>query len=492
MPRKKAPPLSTGALAFIVSTNMEKPDMQMRKFIRSHVMVGKNVGRTLPDRRKKKALPENAPKFSHNSSGSFMNTPDEAEECLSSASLRFGNCLSTLGPADPSTDYHELNPVLRFSAIAKNLLFVLEPCIFFERRAEEWISPLTTDPVYMHCLIFTSQYYFDALSIGRFGNNVPVNRQTVPHFFKALSLLQNRLSDKSNQMIVANSTAAAIMGLSAYALIIDDVNFARKHVEALCRIVRMRGGTASFKGSEKLLLEILRNDLGLALAKGTSPMFLKIMSPEEALLQFPDLKSFLEPRNLPVAATNFVYLKDVEHKLIQAWTVLANFCTLINFAADTEQKISTHTFLHVMTSVMYQLLAMQSCFGAHNELVRLGLIVFSSSIFLQWKTIGLRYEQLTKTFLKHMKLVSNIEMSPRLILWMVMIGAISLLDQGHDHWVRPLFLMNMRLCGVQTWQDVRSVMTEFLWISFVHDQPAKSVYERIAGQVCRREQNLYN
>jgi len=40
-------------LHFVVSNNLEKPDTKLRKFIRSHVMQGKNHGRKLPPRKKK-------------------------------------------------------------------------------------------------------------------------------------------------------------------------------------------------------------------------------------------------------------------------------------------------------------------------------------------------------------------------------------------------------------------------------------------------------
>ena len=40
-------------LHFVVSNSLEKPDPELRKFIRSHVMQGKNQGRKLPPRKKK-------------------------------------------------------------------------------------------------------------------------------------------------------------------------------------------------------------------------------------------------------------------------------------------------------------------------------------------------------------------------------------------------------------------------------------------------------
>ena len=41
-----------GGLQFLVSTGVEKPSLQTRKLIRSHVMLGKNLGKTFPPRRR--------------------------------------------------------------------------------------------------------------------------------------------------------------------------------------------------------------------------------------------------------------------------------------------------------------------------------------------------------------------------------------------------------------------------------------------------------
>jgi hypothetical protein len=38
---------------FVVSTGTEKPDPELRKLIRSHVMLGKNRGKILPTRKRK-------------------------------------------------------------------------------------------------------------------------------------------------------------------------------------------------------------------------------------------------------------------------------------------------------------------------------------------------------------------------------------------------------------------------------------------------------
>lgn len=45
--------VTTTRLHFVVSTDVEKPNPNLRKFIRSHCMLGKNRGKTLPPRKRK-------------------------------------------------------------------------------------------------------------------------------------------------------------------------------------------------------------------------------------------------------------------------------------------------------------------------------------------------------------------------------------------------------------------------------------------------------
>lgn len=41
-------------MPFVVSTSLDKPDPNLRKFIRKHVMMGKNRGKTRPTKKKEK------------------------------------------------------------------------------------------------------------------------------------------------------------------------------------------------------------------------------------------------------------------------------------------------------------------------------------------------------------------------------------------------------------------------------------------------------
>ena len=75
---------------FVVSTGIEKPDPELRKLIRSHVMLGKNRGKILTPRKKKlKGAPQPASSSSDPSLPSASDPDQDAENRCSASSIAF-------------------------------------------------------------------------------------------------------------------------------------------------------------------------------------------------------------------------------------------------------------------------------------------------------------------------------------------------------------------------------------------------------------------
>lgn len=77
---------------------------------------------------------------------------------------------------------------------------------------------------------------------------------------------------------------------------------------------------------------------------------------------------------------------------------MSEFCSLINFAADSGQCISVETLRETFTSVIYRLLGTNFDPGSSDEAIRLGLLAFSCSGFLQWQSLGMSYPSLISAF----------------------------------------------------------------------------------------------
>jgi hypothetical protein len=294
---------------FMVKTGADKFNPEDRKIIRSHVMKGKNLGKIRPPRRRRDLdlddLRQNVLSSSPSPSDPDTSSPTRTKgrdgsssprasssttplsECypviISPASIprKFGSVASAICFADSvkpatvdvvlqceflPTQFHALHlPVVTktqltpnthpVSSIAKQLLFPLETCIFFERRAENWIAPLAIDPAYLHAKIFTSLYYFDMVLPRRSSH---VSQRTWHHHHKALSLLRERLLYGNDDARLSNNTVSVVLSLAGYAFWTGDVRSARNHMEGMRKIASLRGGMSTFRDNEKLLAEILR------------------------------------------------------------------------------------------------------------------------------------------------------------------------------------------------------------------------------------------
>lgn len=179
------------------------------------------------------------------------------------------------------------------------------------------------------------------------------------------------------------------------------------------------------------------------------------------------------------AARSAILFDDMDNELTRAWTVMYEFCAVINFAAESGQRISTETFLETMSSVVYRLLGMKFDTDPSNEAVRLGLLAFLSGIFLQWKGLGMSYPHFTSMFrgcLNGLASPQNI-MSPHFLVWLLMIGVVSVFDTADDVWLHPFLRLNIRLCGIYEWSEMQKLLGSFMWIGLVYDKPGKVVFE---------------
>lgn len=261
-----------------------------------------------------------------------------------------------------------------------------------------------------------------------------------------------------------------------------DVKSARNHVEGLYKIFTLRGGVESFGGVAKLLVEMLRMDIGMALHEGSKALFFD----EEPFMPYPNL-SLLLPldsrcRHNNPTSTIFPIGIDLEPELVEIWKVLSEFCSVINVALQSKQVISTETYLETMASTIYRLLDMRPISNPQNEAVRLGILAFSSCVFLQWRGMGVRFPHFTSTFRSCLEDMSNSKTQPQLMSWLLMVGAVGVFDASDDVWLEPLLDINIGKCGFGSWSEMRELFTSFLWIDLVFERPGRRMYESsIAG-----------
>jgi hypothetical protein len=369
------------------------------------------------------------------------------------------------------------NPV---SSIAKQVLFPLEICIFFERRAENWIAPLALDPAYLHAKIFTSMYYFDVVLHRK---SSLASQRTLRHHLKTLKLLRGRFLYGDDEVRLSNNTVSAVLGLAGHAFWTGDSKSATHHLEGLCKIVGLRGGVTTFRDNAKLLVEIFRCDLGMALSSGSKPIFFNHSSSFPPYLDLTLLLDLRNPGPQYNGAAKFFNDDEIDSELARVWRRMSDFCSVINFAVDSRQRITVETFLDTMASVMYRLLDMRFDSCSIDEAIRLGVLCFSCNVFLHWTQLGISYPFLTSAFrncLARLTTTSS-HISPRLVLWLLMAGAVAVFDSSDYEWLKPLLLANIGLCKIDSWSQMHDLLRSFMWIGLVHDKPGKGAFDLAVG-----------
>jgi len=317
---------------FIVTTSAAKPDEASRKFIRSHVMRGKN-------RRKRNQV------VRHTLPGSWINDmerpveqaaspPGQLEDLqLALASVtsrgislplsippRVGAEFSLLRFADemkphrvelvvkcmhhppihamqlcsPSTTSAEfpctqtwactwdatVSQVLGdtyankensgFTAI-KRSLYPIEVCVDSD-MVRPWFEYLASNKAYLHSVFFVAQAVLDYLRLSEFGP------ATVHYLTNTLNFLQQNLNNPGNgtgpsDIATSDSTIAAVQCLVLMADAVGDIDSAEKHMRGMFQLVALRGGIRALAYNPQVQFKVLRTDLGFAINNDKKPLF---------------------------------------------------------------------------------------------------------------------------------------------------------------------------------------------------------------------------
>jgi hypothetical protein len=175
----------------------------------------------------------------------------------------------------------------------------------------------------------------------------------------------------------------------------------------------------------------------------------------------------------------------VTDDLAAIWQGINHFCCLINAVAEKRIKLGNQILLNAMISVIYPLLQMNFPADSVDEAFRLGLLAFSSHIFLDRKGVRLPHYFISRNYRACFDTLDKLEGDlSQVSLWFLMIGAISIFKQNTNKhtWLRYYLRKNASRSKITSWNQLREMLKAFPWIDVLHDGAGKEFFETISKE----------
>ncbi|KAF5722045.1 Argininosuccinate synthase [Fusarium mundagurra] len=439
---------------FIDNDSTQKPGA--RKAIRSHVMKGKNLGRTIQGRGKRHAAPQ---------SNGLQRIPDLSKRDVSVEERRKnidvavdndGNALlfPEIADIDADTEYSINNPYS-----GKEYTYFSFPVQF---------TPSMRYYIYecLHCLLAMAATYLNIL------RNIPTpsveSIEATCHFSQALRLMNPRLSQPSAAQ--EDSNIVIIISLAIHSNITQNLTASAMHLQGLDNLLTFRpGGVSDIRECNRALLhKICRTDIELAVAQGTRTRF--------------------GNAGLTAAAAGPISARDLRYPLNQMSELLRQVTRelLALCRRPGKAKMSGLQYQDVLISMWQRLVDFAPLGGTRpqdlmDDVWQLALLAFLVTV--TWSASHLKsvhcklLHKLLRGHVESRVLLERAEVYRPLWFWVVLVYGLSLTDGNCDTLVLGEIRKASELLGIRKWEEARAKGKPFPWIDMVHDVRGRALWE---------------
>ena len=206
----------------------------------------------------------------------------------------------------------------------------------------------------------------------------------------------------------------------------------------------------------------------------------------------------------------------MDFRLLHIWADLHELNATFNLANVTGRKFGASLFQEIMVSLNYRLLHLnyaiteddedagncsdqargQAYFGKEcqssnamnneiHESLRLGMLAFSTTIFLQMANLSMRFDHLAGSLEAALRTLHIPTATDRngweMRLWLLFVVGISILGDRIGGWLRENVLQVLDVLKLNTWKKVRFILKDHLWIDMIHDSMGEEMFRRYAA-----------
>ncbi|KAF2498479.1 hypothetical protein BU16DRAFT_536502 [Lophium mytilinum] len=456
-------------MSFIVTTPAKQSVEEKRKLIRSHVMRGKNR-KMLPTRPRSWIDGDKANDRELLKEGTYVSVP-----------ANVGGLFSfTAFSAEISPDMLEAIWELKRS------MFPIELALESHRSGTSWLEPICGDAACLHFTVFIAKEYL-RFDLGQKENS----KMALYHLVKALAILQQRLGSGDDELSTSDSTILVIVGLTLAATGLGDLETAVNHLNGLYKMVLLRGGISALQWNRSLQAKIFRQVSPIeisSLSTGHQPLFFSDGVSWDSYIASQGCRPAPVGQDsdldLPIRASDLGYFLDgLDTRLHSIWDDISEFVRAANIATQCNRGIDSELYQEVMVSIHYRLVNLRFNTGTINEVTRLALLSFSSTLFLQWRGVKIRFERLAQDLKRALSMLgrSSEAIPAQLIVWLYITGSICVFNEHEQAYFQPVLVEALQ--SMRSWHEIRSSLKSVLWVDVLHDPPAKHMVEVMVPKV---------
>jgi hypothetical protein len=167
-----------------------------------------------------------------------------------------------------------------------------------------------------------------------------------------------------------------------------------------------------------------------------------------------------------------------DYRLKNVFNDARDFAYVANRLIPGREKLPPELFQEIMLSIQYRILLLGYPVETQplEESIRLGLLAFASTVFLQIPGVKIRSGALSSQLYNA---VEKLDVSNSVVadikLWLLLVGSICVFEGSESWLVKSIH----ELTGEQTWPEVRMRIKEVMWIDMIHDEPGKRAFEAV-------------
>ncbi|TVY48307.1 hypothetical protein LOCC1_G001955 [Lachnellula occidentalis] len=467
-------------MPFEFVNNNASIDRVARSRIRSHVAIGRNVGKTIvrPSRKRMNELRVKAPIALILKAEKVAHDLENKQDVVPEIERQVGDGLSVFTFPEhvmPASKGLLQRAFSLFSGPlhAPELTYAIDAT---ECRTTIWVQLMFQDEAYFHCALAVSLVALNKLVMKQEDPTEAIHHQS-----RTLRLINERLS---GQDAVSDTNIAVVVALTQYDRLRGNYYNSLAHIQGLQRMIELRGGISKLAHSKPgITQKIFRADLEYSIQLGSATQF----SIADVILGITSISGIPKStkHDRQKIPRIFRCQGDVQFsaELLDLLIDITDFAWHLNdSSAEQRPKLKFYAFHDIILLLGYRFIhisplgrpCLTSCL---ENALHLGLGAFIMT-FLGGIDRKIADAPLLSELARSAAQgeFNDTPESQEVLLWILFIGAASIFKQADDIWLIPKTAHTIHVLGLCTWEDVAEKLARFPWVDALHSKVGQALW----------------